>query len=84
MAGFQPRSDSASGAVEITGWRPGLRKIALNEAMRQKAGLSLREAKDRVADVLERRPVRLTPAADVSAEDLLRAVQAAGAEARRM
>lgn len=52
--------------------------------MRQKAGLSLREAKDRVADVLERRPVRLTPAADVSAEDLLRAVQAAGAEARRM
>ena len=46
-------------SVVLLGWRPGLHKIALDELLRQEAGLSLRQALDCVNRCLAGETVRI-------------------------
>jgi ribosomal protein L7/L12 len=43
--------------LQISGWKPGLDKIALTKIIRIYTGLGLAEAKRRTDDILENKPV---------------------------
>jgi hypothetical protein len=66
--------------VAFTGWKPGLRKVALNALLRQRAGMTLGEAKRAVDGILEREVIVVTMPDPASAEELARQAAELGAE----
>ena len=65
--------------VEITGWRVGLRKIALTEELRSSAGLGLADAKSATDRVLDGAAVSVSQSSRESAEGLATRLGALGA-----
>jgi ribosomal protein L7/L12 len=65
--------------IRIKGWQVGFEKIALTRLLQKTAGMSLREAKAVVDDVLEGRDVRFDAPVGVDVHDLVKAIQRLGA-----
>lgn len=65
--------------VVLTGWQPGLRKVALNRFLRAEAGMTLAQAKDSVDAVLNEWPVEIHAGSQAQAEYILAKIQRLGA-----
>jgi hypothetical protein len=65
--------------VTFTGWCEGLRKVPLNNLLREKAGMPLQSAKRVVDDLLEGRQVVVDVADDRTAMELASAASELGA-----
>ena len=68
--------------VMLTGWRPGLRKVALTKLLQQRAGLGLHAAKDYTDRLLAGEQVRVEIPLLAAAELLAREADALGVEAQ--
>lgn len=55
----------------LTGWNPGLNKVALSKLLRDKAGMSLGDAKSAVDSILDEQPVNVRIELDELAEYIL-------------
>ena len=66
--------------LRISGWRPGLRKVSMTEALRSSLGIGLAEAKSITDRVLNGEIVELGVASGVDAEALSSALDLLGAE----
>jgi len=68
-------------AVRISGWRPGLRKVSITQAIMRESGLGLRESKSCADRVLEGECV-VVPVSDAHrARGLARELESLGAKA---
>jgi ribosomal protein L7/L12 len=67
--------------LQITGWKPGLDKIALTKIIRSHTGFGLAEAKRCTDDVLENKPVIFKGLKSSDADAFLADVQSIGAVA---
>ncbi len=65
--------------VLITGWKPGLRKVALTGLLQTRGGLSLRDAHDSVERCLAGETVAVGTASAAAAESLARDASELGA-----
>jgi hypothetical protein len=68
--------------ILLTGWNPGLRKVALDRLLHEQAGLSLREAHDCVSRLLSGEQVSVAMPTLAAASALAQQVNALGAQAR--
>jgi ribosomal protein L7/L12 len=68
-------------ALQITGWKAGLDKIALTRIIRVHTGMGLAEAKRYTDDVLENKPVVFNGLDAKAAEAFLSDVRSIGAVA---
>ena len=57
--------------IILTGWNPGLNKVALSKLLRDQAGMSLGDAKSAVDSILEEQPVNIRIESDELAERFL-------------
>ena len=67
--------------VMLTGWRPGLKKISLTQALESYASLSLSEAKRMTDQLLSGQLVSLTVLDEKTAERFIASAVALGADA---
>jgi len=65
--------------VIITGWNPGLDKIALTKTIRKHTGLGLTEGKQCTDQILEKKPVTFKNLSQSTAEVFLKEVRGIGA-----
>lgn len=65
--------------IDIIGWKPGLKKVAMTHLLRTHAGLSLNEAKCITDNVLEGQVVSLERVDSSTVHHLARALEAIGA-----
>ena len=67
--------------LHITGWRPGLDKVALTKTIRSHTGFGLAEAKRCTDDVVENKPVVFRGLRSSDADAFLTDVRSIGAVA---
>lgn len=65
--------------VIFNGWRTGFQKVAFNQLLRSKCGLSLSQASNAVGTVLKREPLELFVAEPTEAADFLQEAAKLGA-----
>lgn len=65
--------------LRISGWRPGMRKLSLTSLLRERLGLSLRDAKAAVDLVLEGREAHLHVPDEADCERLIAEIADLGA-----
>jgi ribosomal protein L7/L12 len=65
--------------IIITGWNPGLDKIALTKKIRKHTGLGLAEGKQCTDQILDKKPVRFKKLSKNAAEVFLMEVRGIGA-----
>jgi hypothetical protein len=66
--------------IELTGWREGLNKVALNHLLRRSGGLGLADAKDAVDHLLSGGNVVVECSDEEAARSFCQQAQAAGVE----
>jgi ribosomal protein L7/L12 len=69
--------------ILITGWRPGLAKVSMTEALREHADLGLADAKAITDRVLDGQTATVKVASDEAAAALINRLEQLGATAQR-
>lgn len=67
--------------VRITGWRPGLRKVSLTQAIQGAAGLGLKDAKQLTDRILVGESIEIDAQNLIHAQTLVEELQELGADA---